>query len=370
MDTFSDENDFTRHFKKNFDESKDKIWEEADGKINDELSNKLIISFMGSVASGKTTAIKRLFGLPVDNISPLPGSTEKIKLFQVDNNCYIADTPGLLDVKEEISNKTKAFVDSSDIFIYLLNASAVLTANDKYEIDKLVKLNRPILILINKVDLLKSQSEIDDIHHYVCNNLPEIPDRDIINVSFESRNGEESINLEDVLGSIYDIVSKRGKGLLFAKNVKHKKTICDKIILKAVATSTAAGAIPISVADIVIITEIQIRMILSMANVFEKKLSKDDTVTMISTLFAGNAGKQFFRWIISLLKTTDWFPGAQVTALLISSVGAVIAGSITFGFGKTFLYYFENNMDVKFEDLDLIFKEAYESYKKATKQSY
>lgn len=358
------ENDFTENFKSNFKDTKDKIWEEKNEELRKDLSKKLIITFAGTVACGKSTAIKKIFSLPIDNISPIPGTTEEIKIFQVNKNVYVADTPGLFDIRSEISGKTKEFIDSSDIFIFILNSTAVLTEKERIEIYDLISINKPLLILINKIDLLKDDAEVEHVYKYACKNLPEIDQNNIIPVSFENRSGDE-INIEKVVRWILKTLSVSGKEILFSKAIKFKNEASDTLIVKTSLQAGTIGALPIPGSDIVLLTALQIKMIIRLAEIYEKKITKDDINVILSSLLSGNVGKSIFRYIISLLKAGNWVPGGQWSIIITSAVASLLASSITYGVGKSFQYYFENDMETAFEDMEEIFRSAYNQYKQS-----
>ena len=73
-------------FKAKFDQT----WDEA----QEQLSKKLVIGFMGTASSGKSSAIKSIFDIDPGEISPIPGSTKEVKVFDIDKNLTIIDCPG------------------------------------------------------------------------------------------------------------------------------------------------------------------------------------------------------------------------------------------------------------------------------------
>ncbi len=360
MDMSYSTNDFSEYFRSSYENIKEEIWKEEIEELQKDLAKRLVITFMGTVACGKSTAIKKLFSLPIDNISPIPGTTEKVKIFQIRKNVYVADTPGLLDIRSEISGKTQEFIDLSDIFIFILNSSVALTEKERDEIYGIVSLNKPLLVLINKIDLLKENVEIENIYNYVCGNLPEIDQNDVIPVAFENRQGNH-INLEKVIGWIVKTLSISGKEILFSKAVKFKAVASEKLIKKSSLEAGTIGALPIPGSDITLLTALQIRMIVRMAEIYGKTIDKNDISLMLSSLLAGNTGKSIYRYIITLLKAGNWIPGGQWSIIITSSVAFSLSSSITYGVGKSFQYYFENDMKIAFEDMEEIFLSAYET---------
>lgn len=136
-------------------------------KVSDEYKDNLVIGFYGEASAGKSSAIRALYGKSSDSIHPIPGTTKDVKVYSMDEDTImVADTPGLLDINRESSNKAKEFIDNVDIFIYIVNASTGITEKVEVEIDNLKKIGRPLLIVLNKIDTIpKNKKRTEFIKH-------------------------------------------------------------------------------------------------------------------------------------------------------------------------------------------------------------
>ena len=125
------------------------------GEVADQLSKRLAIAFLGTASCGKTSAIKALFDVDLGGIHPIPGSTTEVKVFDFAENVFVVDAPGFGDIKQEVSKKAKDICDDIDVFIYILNAEGGYKQQEKEDYQRLVALKREVLVVVNKIDLLR-----------------------------------------------------------------------------------------------------------------------------------------------------------------------------------------------------------------------
>lgn len=96
---------------------------------------------------------------------------------------------------------------------------------------------------------------------------------------------------------------------------------------------------PLPGADIVPLTGIQVALMLRLAALYEKPISKDRAKEMILSSLTGSLGKTIFRQAIKLI------PGAGSVA------AGGVAGSLTLGLGYAVKYAYENNIEL---DADIL----------------
>lgn len=120
------------------------------------------IAIIGHPNSGKSTLINALVGTKVSIVSAKPQTT-RFSLLGVwhddkDQMIFI-DTPGLLAQPKDKLNKLiaqsawQAF-DQADVFIVLIDADSPRSCNDLFYLDKLKETGKPLVLVINKVDLV------------------------------------------------------------------------------------------------------------------------------------------------------------------------------------------------------------------------
>jgi len=340
--------------KKRFEDSYEKAYDEKHKEFEKISNEKLIISLIGSVNSGKSKTINALTGIKYTEVKARAGWTKEISIYELKKGVFIADTPGLFDINETVSKKASDFVESnSDIILFFLNAAVGVTKHEKDAYSEVSKLNKEIIVVLNKIDALEPD-EITDVINQTKEELGVFP------IPISSKTGE-GINLLN--NEIINILERRGKELLFLKVSKHKEKSVKNWINGAAITAAGIGAIPVPGVDIIPLTTLQIALAMKIAFIYDIKPSKNDVMKLVASTVTGTLGKQIARWSITALKTAGWIPGAQFIEFVMMGIAATVAGSLTFGFGWACNAYYKSGMTIDMGEVGEIFKDAYDNYK-------
>ncbi|SDS90559.1 GTP-binding protein Era [Paenibacillaceae bacterium GAS479] len=294
-------------------------------EIARELDQDILIALIGDVNAGKSSTLNRIVGEVVAGVGAEPGETTAIQPYLFKDRIFFVDTPGLNDVRLENSQLTMDYYRKADIILFFLNAAGTVYSDaEKRSFEAIRDMNPNILLVLNKIDAA------DDIERLEARLKLETGGRfDIVSVS--SRTGE---NIDKLRDAILELLRKKSKDLLFARNIKEKSTSANKWIVGAAASASAIGAAPIPGADIVPITAVQIGLLTRMAVLYGRPISKEAAKELVIATVVGNIGKSVFRQVIKL------FPGAG------SIAGASVAGAMTLALGYAVKYAYENDMDV------------------------
>lgn len=156
------------------------------------------VSIVGKPNVGKSSLMNKLMGETLSIITAKAQTTRhRIMgiLNGVDYQIVYSDTPGILEPKyslhEAMMNYVKVSLEDADVILL------VVELHDKYEEDlfkRFLKIQTPIVLVINKVDLAKG-SQVEDKVQYWKHSLPDV--KKIITVS--AKTGQN-------VGSILDIV--------------------------------------------------------------------------------------------------------------------------------------------------------------------
>ncbi len=112
---------------------------------------------------GKSTLLNKIIGQKIAITTPVAQTTRKnIKGFYTDSNSQIIfiDTPGihkpLNKLGEALWEQTKSVLDDVDLILFLVDAQDEAGRGDKWIVDNYLKATKtPVLIVLNKVDLIK-----------------------------------------------------------------------------------------------------------------------------------------------------------------------------------------------------------------------
>ena len=175
------------------------------------------IAILGRPNVGKSTLFNRLVGRRKSIVDSTAGvtrdiSVEKIYIDGIEFNIF--DTGGLLDISEDILNEKvrekalKTATEDSDILLFLVDAHQN-HPDDKHFINAIRKSNKPIILVINKVDA--------DSHNQLINEFYSLGIKNMVSVSAEHNKG-----INDLKEKILDIYKS------FNKNkFKEKKKIIE-----------------------------------------------------------------------------------------------------------------------------------------------
>ncbi len=131
------------------------------------------VSFVGRPNVGKSTLINQIIGTKIAITSDKPQTTRNIiQGIYNDNDTQIVfvDTPGIHKPSNklgQILNKGAYYsIDDVDIICFLIDAKAGLGKGDKYIIQRLKDINKPVILVINKIDGLSKEEIFLKINEY------------------------------------------------------------------------------------------------------------------------------------------------------------------------------------------------------------
>lgn len=313
----------------------DEAYEKEMDEINSQLNKEILFALIGDVNAGKSSTINRIVSEEVAGVGAEPGETTEVKRYKYKENIYFIDTPGLNDVNTVNSEVTLDYYKKADIILFFLNAAGtVFSEVEKQSFEKIQRVNKNILIVLNKID---AADEIERLVSRVKKETGEV--YKVIPVS--SKTGE---NIDELRNSILEILKKKSKDILFAKSIKEKSATANAWIISASVSASAVGASPIPGSDIIPITGIQIGLLTRLAVLYNKPITKEAAKELVLATIVGNVGKSIFRQIVKI------FPGAGSVA------GATVAGATTLALGYAVKYAYENDIDINAENINKLYK--------------
>ncbi len=122
------------------------------------------VSIIGRPNVGKSTLLNNFLGMKLAIVSPRAQTTRnRIQgIYTTDTEQIIfIDTPGIHKPKNELGNVMNEFaysaLDGTDLILMLVDASCEIGEGDKYIIEQLAKVKIPVILVLNKVDLVEDQ---------------------------------------------------------------------------------------------------------------------------------------------------------------------------------------------------------------------
>lgn len=155
------------------------------------------VGLIGRPNVGKSTLINNIIGTKIAIISNKPQTTRNIIqgiYNDEDSQIVFVDTPGIHKPNHKLGqylNKQAYYsIDDVDVIMMLTDVSEPLGAGDKYVIEKLKQVNKPVILILNKIDKILREKILTKIVEY----------KDLYNFSeIIPISALTSINVDDVI---------------------------------------------------------------------------------------------------------------------------------------------------------------------------
>ena len=163
------------------------------------------IAILGRPNVGKSTLFNRFAGRRKSIVDPTAGVTRDISMAKTyidDITFNVLDTGGLLDISDDTLNEKvrekalKVAAEDADILLFLVDAHES-HPDDRHFINTIRKLNKPIILVINKIDA--------DSHNSLINEFYSLGINDIVPISAEHNNG-----IDDLREKILEVLERVG----------------------------------------------------------------------------------------------------------------------------------------------------------------
>ena len=131
------------------------------------------VGVVGRPNAGKSTLINSIVGKKVAITSNKPQTTRNIIhgiYNEEDTQIVFVDTPGIHKPNHKLGTylNRQAFysMDDTDIVLVVVDASEDLGRGDKFIVDKLKDINKPVILVLNKIDKIKKENVLLKIDEY------------------------------------------------------------------------------------------------------------------------------------------------------------------------------------------------------------
>lgn len=131
------------------------------------------VGLIGRPNVGKSTLMNNILGKKVAIISDKPQTTRNIIqgiYNDEDSQIIFVDTPGIHKpshtLGKYLNRQAYYSMDDVDIILMLADASSELGSGDKYIIEKLQEVNKPVILLLNKIDKIEKEKILLKITEY------------------------------------------------------------------------------------------------------------------------------------------------------------------------------------------------------------
>lgn len=306
------------------------------------------IAIAGFGKPGKPSLFKTIYGEKTEKVSMRTEKTTETscrKRFWVD----FTDTPGIGTAKFSFEKvqQMKVF-DRQDLAVHVVNGASPLTEDDERLHELIEQSQAARVTVVNTEDLLNEQEQAQ-YAETIKEKLGLLP-KDVVFISTT-----QGLGIPQLIQQIANNLPDRLRDAFIAQqqaDSEIKERRIRTIVYSKAAICAATGAIPIPLADILIMTPIQITMVVTIGYFYGAEMSKERILELIATLGAGVGLREAARQLIKLI------PG----------YGQVISASIAFAgtvaLGEAANVWFKNKMKMDVAELKAVFQRKAEQAKK------
>lgn len=148
--------------------------------LQDDLNFKSGFAVLAGLANaGKSTLLNKFAGVDLSPVTHKPQTTRQNILAICEGKDYqivFVDTPGFLHAEYKLqevmlNSLSQAVSEDADLVLFVYDATSTLSKHLEL-VKKLKELYCPILLVINKIDLVKDKDELLKIKSAICAQLP------------------------------------------------------------------------------------------------------------------------------------------------------------------------------------------------------
>jgi small GTP-binding protein len=343
------------------------------------------IAVFGEVSSGKSALLNALLGRHEFPTGAEHGKTRDVQREDWDTLVHessvvgnstirLVDTPGLNEVDgAQRAEMAKQISRRSDIILFVVDSD--LNQVEHAALVELGEANKPIVLVLNKIDILTEQ-QISEIRESILRDKlpPQVTEHDLIHAAADPKekevivieNGEERLevrhpapDVEDLKLRILEYLNKGGKGLvalnaaLFASDLSEKivkskillrREEANKTILKySLIKATAVALNPIPAVDMIGAALTDVYMITHVGKIYGFEVSKSTAIGLWKEVLISSATLFGGEWLAHVISTTIKTSSAGTSPILTATPQAMAAALGSFYLGHSIRIYFANN---------------------------
>ncbi len=319
-------------------------WRQAQEEVLQNLNNTVVI--VGQPNTGKSTLFNKIKGQQLSPVSAQAGTTRT--LIRTDFGPFtLVDTPGV-DVPGHIPDVTESGLEQASVIVLLMDATKGLQTKDRELYAILQKLNKPLVLAVNKVDALKGDENGDRLATEIAIMLGT---PGVIPVSAQT-----GLNIaEELLPEIIN-ASPEAALVIGRELPAYRRAAAQRIIRNATFVSLAAGIEPIPLIDIPILLGTQIRLVLRIAALYGESMNTTDAMTYARELIVTMAGGLGLRYLAEQAAKAVPFGG--------DFIAGAIAGAATWSIGQVAIEYYESGKQVNTNRLRELYNQMYRRFRR------
>jgi small GTP-binding protein len=313
--------------------------DEIVNRVQRRFATKPKVAFAGFGNSGKSSLLNAIYGAEVARVSMQTDETrgpQVAERFGID----FTDTPGVGTSRFSLDDVLGlGILQDQHIILHVLNGASAVSAED----EKLARVIRGAsarsIVVINKIDLLDEREKAEFLASVVAR--LGVVESDVMLVSAKRGTGVPALvqRITDLLPSALQdafIAMQRADTQLKERRIR-------ALIYSKAGVCAAVALAPIPVADILVLTPIQMAMVATIGYFHGVQVSAERAGELMGVMGAGVGLREAARQLVKLV------PGYG----LVVSAGIAFAGTVALG--ETAHVWFSRQMKIDAHDLKELF---------------
>lgn len=291
------------------------------------------IAIIGPVNAGKSTLFNQLQGQQMSRVSAVPGTTTEA-ISERFGPFWLVDTPGF----DEIAGSARALtagqaLDGSNVAVLVLDAMAGIRQADKDLLDQVRARGLPVVVVLNKLDLVGKDADraVRDAERKL--GLP------VIGISAKKGTNIAEQFIPALIDAHPRMAVSVGRAL-----PRYRRRAARRIIRDSSLLAMAIGAEPVPGLAVPFLIAIQVRMLLRLAAVYGEGWNVSRARELISAAAGGFAIRYAAQELAKLLPAIGWAAAGF----------AYLTG--TAALGNVAIVFFENQGKLQAEELRSLYK--------------
>ncbi len=304
-------------------------------QIRQAFGSKHRVVIVGPTNVGKSTLYNQLVQNKSDLavVSPLPGTTTENQ--QADAALFtVVDTPGadaVGSVGEQEKDLALSAAANADFLVLVFDAIQGIKKTEQELFNELSALKKPFVVVLNKIDLVP-RKDLQGVISNAALNLGLEPDQIVPIVAKDGKNLGKV--LLAVAATEPEMVAALGQAL-----PEYRWQLAWQTIVRSASISAAIALAPLPVIDFVPLVVTQSIMVVSIARIYNYKITPQRASELVATFGLGFLGRTLFQELSKLGGLPGWL------------LSAAIASSTTVVMGYAAVRWFEKGEKLSSEAL-------------------
>jgi small GTP-binding protein len=274
------------------------------------------VAIVGPTNVGKSTLYNQLIRSRSDRsaVSAVPGTTREAR--EADAGIFgVIDTPGAdaagaVGVEEK--RRALEAASQADVLVVMFDASHGVGAADQALFRELVALERPTVVGLNKIDLVRGERAA--VIARAAGSLG-IPADQMIPLSAKEGSGVERIIMA-VAKTEPEIVAALGEAL-----PEYRGQLARATVIRAASTAAVIAITPLPMIDFIPLVAVQSAMVIALARIYAYRMTAARARELIATFGLGYLGRTLFYELAKLGGPPGWLVGAAVASGTTVAIG-------------------------------------------------